>query len=165
LQLNQLLCDQARYAAVFWSQFDAETQLLHFMNAGHRPPLLFKANRRPMVRLEPTGPGLGVFPSAKFKQGSVPLDPGDILVIYADGIIEVSDPSDENFGEDRLITVVDLSRNKSVEEIRGRILSCVRTFAQATPAAVNLPLLVLRYVPISHSASHQRQYSNQASAG
>ena len=110
-QINRVLCDQDRYAAVFWTQFDPETRLLHFINAGQVPPLLFKANRRPMVRLEPTGPGFGVFPNATYSQGSAALDPGDILVMYSNGIVEACDESGENFGEDRLITVVELSRN------------------------------------------------------
>lgn len=84
---------------MFWTQFDPDTRLLHFINAGHVRPLLFKANRRPMMRLDHTGPGLGVFPNATYSQGSVSLDPGDILVMYSDGIVEVRDESDENFGE------------------------------------------------------------------
>jgi len=151
-EINRMLYEQDRYAAMFWSQFDPETRLLHFINAGHLPPLLFKANRRPMLRLEHAGPGLGVFPNAAYRQGSVSLDPGDILVIYSDGIVEASDHSDESFGEDRLITVVELSRNKSVEEIRTRILSSVQTFASDTAPATDRTLLVIRYAPISYNA-------------
>ncbi len=151
-ELNRMLYEQDRYAAMFWSQFDPETRLLHFINAGHLPPLLFKANRRPMLRLEHAGPGLGVFPNATYRQGAVTLDPGDILVIYSDGIVEASDHSDESFGEDRLITVVELSRNKSVEEIRNRILSSVQAFASDTAPATDRTLLVIRYAPISYNA-------------
>jgi hypothetical protein len=57
LQINRMLYEQDRYAAMFWSQFDPETRLLQFINAGHPPPLLFKANRRPMLRLDHAGPG------------------------------------------------------------------------------------------------------------
>ena len=151
-ELNRMLYERDRYAAMFWSQFDPETRLLHFINAGHLPPLLFKANRRPMLRLEHAGPGLGVFPNATYSEGSVSLDPGDILVIYSDGIVEASDHSDENFGEDRLITVVELSRNKSVAEIRSRILSSVQAFAGDPAPATDCTLLVIRYAPISYNA-------------
>src|SRR5260370_9774446 len=104
-----------------------------------------------MLRLDYTGPGLGVFPNATFRQGSVSLGPGDILVLYSDGIVEASDHSDEAFGEDRLITVVELSRNKSVEEIRNRILSSVRVFARNPGSATDHLLLVIRYAPITPS--------------
>jgi sigma-B regulation protein RsbU (phosphoserine phosphatase) len=152
-EINRALYEQDRYAAMFWSHFDPETRLLHFINAGHLPPLLFKANRRPMLRLDHAGPGLGVFPNATYRQGAVSLDPGDILVIYSDGIVEASDHSDENFGEDRLITVVELSRNKSVEEIRNRILSSVQAFAGDTAPATGRTLFVIRYAPISYNAA------------
>src|SRR5258708_2737384 len=151
-ELNRMLYEQDRYAAMFWSQFDPETRLLHFINAGHLPPLLFKANRRPMLRLDHAGPGLGVFPNAAYRQGSVSLDPRDILVIYSDGIVEASDRSDEHFGEDPLITVVELSRSKSVEEIRNRILSSVRAFAGDPAPAADRTLLGIRYAPISYNA-------------
>jgi sigma-B regulation protein RsbU (phosphoserine phosphatase) len=151
LEINRMLYVQDRYAAMFWSQFDPETRLLHFINAGHLPPLLFKANRRPMLRLDHAGPGLGVFPNATYQQGTASLDPGDILVIYSDGIVEASDHSDESFGEDRLITVVELSRNKSVEEIRNRILSSVQAFAGETAPATGRTLLVIRYAPSSYN--------------
>src|SRR5260370_26492344 len=110
-----------------------------------------------MLRLDHAGPGLGVFPSATYRQGSVSLDPGDLLVIYSDGIVEASDHSDETFGEERLITVVELSRNKSVEEIRNRILSSVRVFARDTGTEINRTLLVMRYTPIAHAAHSDRQ--------
>jgi sigma-B regulation protein RsbU (phosphoserine phosphatase) len=157
VQINRKLCEQDRYAAMFWSQFNPETRLLQFINAGHPPPLLFKANRRPMLRLDHAGPGFGVFPNATYNQGSVSLDPGDILVIYSDGIVEASDYSDETFGEDRLITVVELSRSKSVEEIRNRILSSVRVFARDSGPETNRTLLVIRYAPTAHT---DLQFSN-----
>jgi len=155
-QINRMLCEQDRYATMFWSHFDPDTRLLHFINAGHLPPLLFKANRRPMLRLHQGSPGLGVFPNAAYHQGATSLDPGDILVIYSDGIVEASGHSDETFGEERLITVVELSRNKSVEEIRNRILSAVRVFGRDTGPATNQALLVIRYAPISHPAPIDR---------
>jgi sigma-B regulation protein RsbU (phosphoserine phosphatase) len=105
-QINRILYDQDRYASMFWSHFDPETRLLHFINAGHPPQLLFKANRRPMLRLHQAGPGLGVFPNAAYHQRSVSLDPGDLLVIYSDGIVEASDHAEETFGEDRCLEVV-----------------------------------------------------------
>jgi sigma-B regulation protein RsbU (phosphoserine phosphatase) len=163
-QLNRMLYEQDRYAAMFWSHFDPDTRLLHFINAGHPPPLLFKANRRPMLRLDQAGPGLGVFPNATYHQRSVSLEPGDLLVIYSDGIVEASDNSDETFGEERLITVVELSRNKSVEEIRNRILSSVRVFARDTGPATNHTLLVIRYAPISAPAPMWRGHSVSAAS-
>ena len=116
-----------------------------------------------MLRLDHGGPGLGVLPNAMYRQGSVSLDPGDILVIYSDGIVEASDRSYETFGEDRLITFVELSRSKSVEEIRNRILSSVRAFAGDPAPAADRTLLVIRYAPISHSAPFETQISNHCS--
>src|SRR5258708_18463734 len=66
-EINRMLYEQDRYAAMFWSQFDPETRLLHFINAGHLPPLLFKANRRPMLRLDHPGPCPDVFPHRPYR--------------------------------------------------------------------------------------------------
>ena len=93
-KMNRLLCELAsaeRSATMFWSYFDAEEQLLRYINAGHFPPLLFKASRREVVPLRHGGPVLGVAAGAAYQQASVRFEPGDMLMIYSGGVVQASD--------------------------------------------------------------------------
>ena len=147
-RINKLLCEVAspeRSATMFWSYFDAQAQLLRYINAGHFPPLLFKANRREIVPLRHGGPVLGVAPGSVYQQASVRFEPGDMLVIYSGGVVQARDHHQEPFGRERLLSVVDLSRGKSAQEIRDRILSSVRAFAGDNEPEDDRTLLVIRY--------------------
>ena len=147
-KINQLLCRLAsseRSATMFWSYFDAEAQLLRYINTGHFPPLLFKASRREIVPLRHGGPLLGVATGAAYEQASVRFEPGDMLVIYSGGVVQARDHNQEPFGRERLLSVVALSRGKSAEEIRDRILSSVRAFTGNNEAGDDRTLLVIRY--------------------
>lgn len=84
-QINRLLWERAaqeRFATMFWSYFDPETRLLRYVNAGHCPPLLFRAGAFTPVSLSEGGPVLGLL-NARFQQGTVALQPGDVLVLFS----------------------------------------------------------------------------------
>lgn len=131
-ELNRLLYERAateRFATMFWSYFDPASQHLHYVNAGHCPPLLLKAaHRNTILRLAIGGPVLGLLPNAAYQNGSVRLDAGDILVLYSDGIVEAANSQDEEFGEQRIQAIVAKCRNKTAEQIRDEILSAVQAF-------------------------------------
>ena len=147
-KINRVLCEltsSERAATMFWSYFDPQSNFLRYINAGHFPPLLFKANRRDIVPLRSGGPVLGVAAEAAYQQASVRFDPGDVLVIYSAGILQARDRAAEMFGRERLLSVVGLSRGKTAHEIRDRILSAVQAFAGDSGQGDDQTLLVIRY--------------------
>ncbi|MCU1339613.1 MAG: serine phosphatase, partial [Bryobacterales bacterium] len=148
-----LLCERAsdeRFASLFWGYFDVRTGLMHYVNCGHCAPLLFRAHRpaSAVSRLCDGGPVLGLLPRARFQQGVERLDPGDVLVLYSDGIIEAANASGEEFGEHRLIAAVQSGvpiQNDDPDQIRDRILASLREFTGSDRLEDDQTLLAIRY--------------------
>jgi len=149
-RLNRLLCENAsreRFVTMFWSYFDERTDLLHYVNAGHCPPLLFRANKTSQspLRLSEGGPVLGLLHGAQFEQNIERLEEGDVLVLYSDGIVEAADARGEEFGEQRLIAEIQRGLENDPNEIRDRILASVRAFTNQAQLEDDQTLLVVRY--------------------
>lgn len=101
--LNRLIVEQTtsdRYITFFISLFDTKENKLQYVNAGHNPPFIFRGNQ--IVRLEGGGIPLGFMPF-EYEEQSVNLDPGDMIMLYTDGLAETMNPLEEEFGEERLI--------------------------------------------------------------
>jgi sigma-B regulation protein RsbU (phosphoserine phosphatase) len=86
-----------RYATLFYAIFDGTTRTLQYVNAGHNPPIVVRPDRS-VVRLETGGPPVGVFPDWTYKQGTVQLNPGDLVLAYTDGVTEAVNPAGEEWG-------------------------------------------------------------------
>jgi len=97
--------DGNRYTTLVAGSINPETGDLHYVNGGHNPPLLVRAQGG-AERLEPTGPMVGLFPGATFREGRAHLDPGDVLVIFTDGLVEAENARGEELGDARLAEVV-----------------------------------------------------------
>lgn len=156
-RLNRLLCERSagpRFTSLFWSYYDADTKLLRYVNAGHWPPLLVtgRSGRTEVMRLEDGGPVMGLLPDADYSQGTVRLAPGDLLILYSDGLIEAANAAGEEFGEERLLRLAMGSGGKSCEEIRREVLDRLREFAGAAPFADDLTLVAARFEPAAISA-------------
>jgi sigma-B regulation protein RsbU (phosphoserine phosphatase) len=81
------------------------TYQLDFTNAGHNPPLLLRnCDGRPgeVVTLDPTGAAIGLVDGAPYFSRSLQLTPGDLLLLYTDGVVETMSPEEELFGTERL---------------------------------------------------------------
>ena len=147
--INRLLCERTaanRFATMFWSYFDPHSQHLKFVNSGHCPPLLVKTTKRnPILRLQTGGPVLGLISGVRFEQGSVPLDVGDRLILYSDGIVEATNASGEEFGEDRLMAVVGSHADETAEPLRDTILRALDAFTGTAPQQDDRTLVVTVY--------------------
>ena len=154
-QLNRLLCERAsqeRFASLFWGYFHASTGLLRYVNCGHCAPLLFRAGGQGVSRLSDGGPVLGLLPRARFEQGVERLAQGDLLVLYSDGVIEAANATGQEFGEHRLIAVVEANPQAEPAEIRDRILRAVREFTGTDVLADDQTLLAIRYTGVPAAA-------------
>jgi sigma-B regulation protein RsbU (phosphoserine phosphatase) len=89
---------------------------------------------------------MGVVPGAKYHQGAVSISPGDLLVLYSDGVTEAPNALEEQFGEERLIAVIrGSSPQASAAWIRNEILRQVRLFIGETEVQDDLTLVVVRF--------------------
>lgn len=133
-RLNQLLCMKTareRFVSLVWCYFDPLKSILGYINAGHLPPLLVRQTAGgsfEVQRLDEGGPVLGVLPGATYRQTQVAIQPGDLLVVFSDGISEAANALDEEFGEDRILDVIRENWAASPTEICDAVLAKVRTF-------------------------------------
>jgi phosphoserine phosphatase RsbU/P len=98
---------------------------VEIVNAGHCPPLLVRGDT--VTRLEPAGTPLGMFSDGGYRSEKFNLDPGDLLLIYTDGVSEARNREDEEYGEERIVEA--LRRGTSVSA-REAVESCFQELAK-----------------------------------
>ena len=97
--------DGNRYTTLFAASLNPTTGDLRFVNGGHNPPLVVRASGE-VARLAPTGPMVGLLPGATFAEGRAAMAPGDVLVIFTDGLVEAENAAGEELGDGRLADVI-----------------------------------------------------------
>jgi sigma-B regulation protein RsbU (phosphoserine phosphatase) len=132
-----------RFVTLFYAELDPESGSLAFLNAGHNPPLIVHTGGT-VEQLASGGLPLGIKPNAEYREGRTQLQPGDVLVIYSDGVTEACSPSGEEFGPTRLYEVVSRNIEASAAGIRDRIESSLTKFAQGTSAADDITLVIVK---------------------
>jgi serine phosphatase RsbU (regulator of sigma subunit) len=125
-------------ATLFFADYDDSSGKLRYVNCGHLPPLLLRASQEAageesdavrVERLEPTSTVLGLFDHWECKRSEVQLHPGDILVIYTDGVTEAEGAEGEQFGEVRLLRTLVAHRGLTVPLLQQSIIAAVQKFA------------------------------------
>jgi sigma-B regulation protein RsbU (phosphoserine phosphatase) len=139
-----------QFVTVFYGVLDPATGTLVYSNAGHCPPLHFHAvNHKDIHKLVRTGIPLGIFEDKTWGQETAQLDPGDILVLYTDGITEAYHGSPLLFGEERLLNSVQTtlltagSQRPTAREIQDGILADVHRFVGGAPQSDDIALTIL----------------------
>jgi sigma-B regulation protein RsbU (phosphoserine phosphatase) len=130
-QVNRILCGhiaEGRFISFFYCIVDSDESTLTFANAGHYPPILIRANGA-VERLGTGGAVLGVFPDGAYEQGSIALRGGDRIVLYTDGITDVCNASDEDFGDGRLVDLAVANRACSAPALQARLATAVDAFS------------------------------------
>jgi len=130
-QVNRILCGhiaEGRFISFFYCIVDSDESTLTFANAGHYPPILIRADGS-VERLGTGGAVLGVFPDGGYEQGSVALRGGDRIVLYTDGITDVCNAADEEFGDGRLVDLAVANRACSAPALQARLATAVDEFS------------------------------------
>jgi sigma-B regulation protein RsbU (phosphoserine phosphatase) len=146
--INQLIyssTDQNKYATLFYACYDDSRRTLTYVNGGHNWPIWFHSNGV-MEELPVGGPVAGLLANAKYQQRTVQLCSGDVLVFYTDGITEARNARNEEFGEQRLIDVINENKHAQAAQLRDRILTVVKNFSGDQPQHDDETLLVLEVV-------------------
>ncbi len=125
--------ETSHYATMFFAIYDDGTRRLRYVNCGHNPPILVRANRD-IERLTATATVLGLFEEWDCTVAECELASGDILVIYTDGISEAGPNEEEEFGEERLIETTRKHKQQSAGEIVASILSDVQQASRGRQA-------------------------------
>ena len=131
----------SRYVSVFYGELEPNGGL-SYVNAGHQPPLLFRKDR--IVELRTGGTVIGPLPEVSFRRGHVRIDPGCLLVLFTDGIVERRSPGDTFFEEERLKRVVQESQGAPAGHLLDRILDVAHAHGEGRPWEDDVTVMVIR---------------------
>ncbi len=137
--------ETSHYATMFFAVYDDESRCLRYVNCGHNPPVLMRANGD-VERLGATATVLGLFEEWDCNVMDCELAPGDVLVIYTDGVSEAGESEhgeSEEFGEERLIAAIRKCQQQPAGEILDGVLSEVQSFSPDEQAD-DMTLIVAR---------------------
>ena len=143
-QVLRQVTNSATFVTMFYARFDQARKVLQYANGGHNPPLLLRAQTGQSVQLEAGGPIMGILPDAQFSDTALPLDPGDILTLFTDGVIEQENEAGEEFSIDRLEEVIRNKQNLPAAALVSDLTEAVSSFAGTKAQADDLTVVTVK---------------------
>jgi DNA-binding NarL/FixJ family response regulator len=132
------------FVTAFYAVLEPNTGRLRYVNAGHNPPLLISHKKSKTIdQLKATGMALGVMGEMIWRQKVIRMLPGDVLLMYTDGLTDAQDARGNFYDEHRLLNVVRKSAN-SAKEILQAVLDDLDRFTGGLPSLDDVTLLVVR---------------------
>lgn len=145
-KVNSLLCESLKpgnFVTGVYGVLDTRNHILTFSNFGHNPPMLLRTNGD-LEFLTEGGPVLGVTDTDLFEERALMLAPGELIVMFTDGVSEVFNEHEEQYGEDRLIKVIRENRDRTARELADAIYVSVRNFAGKKHVFDDLTMVVIK---------------------
>ena len=131
------------FATAFIGVLDPSAGEVVFVNAGHNSPMVLSRDGS-MRTLDATGFMLGAFGFGEWEEGGLSLSPGDVIVVYSDGVSEAMTPSDEEFGEARLLSNLRLNLSENPQRITSSLMTAIDSFIAGAPRSDDITLLTLK---------------------
>ena len=153
--LHQDLSRADSFVTVFVATIDTFEGTLNYASAGHTPTLLWRAESRTTEQLRSTSPPIGIFGFQGEQTRTIELKPGDILILYTDGITEAQSPNGDFFGLNRLIYILESRTNESPEMLQQYIQSEVTNFRRNGLGRDDATLLIIKMLPHTDPAPPQ----------
>lgn len=147
LSLNEMICTDTKsqkFLSMFLGLVDTRRSGLHYINAGHVPPILVKGGSGEYKLLEEGGTVIGLFPRAEYNRGAAMLQPGDVLVLCTDGILEAMNSAEDEYGTERLADCVARHRTKGSQAIVDAVLAEVQEFSRGGAHIDDKVLMVMK---------------------
>jgi len=132
----------ARYATLLYGQLSANGKLI-YCNAGHNPPLIYGAGG--LRRIEAGGMPVGLFEMAPYSGEQIEMTPGDTMVLYSDGVTEAHNVAGEEFGEQRMVEVMQAYHQEPATVLLDKLIDAVKTFAHGAEQYDDVTALVVKY--------------------
>jgi len=146
-RVNRYSCEQSlqgrRFTTAFLAELDPATGAMTYVNAGHNWPVLRHASGA-IERLEAGGLPLGINAALPYQSGTATLGKGDLLLIFTDGLVEAEDDGEHEYGEERMLPVLQALDTGTAKESLQRIMSSVDAFVGLTRQHDDITCLVLR---------------------
>jgi len=145
-EINRYLYENTpsnKFVTLFYGKLNHESGVLTYSNGGHNPPALIQSNGE-VRKLEVGGLPIGVMQNSTYREGEVEFRPGDVLIIYSDGITESVNDSGEEFGETRLIDVARRYLDRSAAGLRDRIDEALSRFVGTAAPVDDMTLMIVK---------------------
>lgn len=144
---NRLIYNDSRsklFLTAFYATLDLRTGWLAYANAGHNRPLWVHGDTGEIDELRAQGRVLGIFEHIELEQKEIFMDPGDLIVLYTDGITEAMNEKEQLFGLERLYTLVRANYRANPQELIDAIIATIADFTGGTPQADDLTMFVVK---------------------
>ena len=132
-----------KFATAFLLSYDPGSGGCAYVNGGHNDGIVLRGDGS-VTLLETTGMPLGMFARAGYEEGQTQLAPGDLLMLYSDGVTEAEDIHEEQFGMGRVIDVLRAHREQPASGIVEQMLRRIDEFAGAAPQHDDITLMILK---------------------
>jgi len=146
-RMNWILCRDGlpdRFATLVYLELEPHSGLLHILNAGHIPPIALRGVG--VEKLPPVAPLLGILPEATYAEQSIELQPGDLLLIYSDGLTDACNDQGDFFGDERLLGLLPQLQELSAQAAGDRLLAELKRFVGDERRADDLSLVLLKHL-------------------
>ena len=132
------------FVTVFLARFDPATLTLTYVNAGHNPPAVRRKANSAIVWLKPTAPAIGLAEHFHARMESIGFSEGDSLLLYTDGVTEVLNVRNEQFGQERLAELVQQNADRAAPELLQSIRQAVSAFGGNRPLVDDVTMVALK---------------------
>ncbi|HUA13919.1 MAG TPA: PP2C family protein-serine/threonine phosphatase [Verrucomicrobiae bacterium] len=147
--MNKYACTNSqgglRFTTAFLAEYDEARRTFDYINAGHNNPILRRASGQ-IERLDIGGLPFGIQPDLTYSSGRVTLAPGDWLIIFTDGLVEAENVRQEEYGEARLLAVLEAGRALTPADMLKRLMAEVDVFVGNTPQHDDVTCMLLKSV-------------------
>jgi hypothetical protein len=145
--MNKYACSNSqgglRFTTAFLGEYDPARRTLDYINAGHNNPILRRASGQ-IERLDVGGLPFGIMPDRTYTSGSVTISPDDWLIIFTDGLVEAENARQEEYGEARLLGVLEGAASTTPADLLKRLMSALDLFVGSTPQHDDVTVMLLK---------------------
>ncbi|HVT03825.1 MAG TPA: SpoIIE family protein phosphatase [Thermoanaerobaculia bacterium] len=132
-----------KYVTAIFVRVDPYSRVCTLVNAGHNDGLIARADGT-VDRIKASGTPVGLMPARSYTEIRSELAPGDVIALYSDGVTEANDPEENEFGDERLISLLQSGMGQSAEELVGRVFVQVDGFASTAPQYDDITMMIIR---------------------
>ncbi len=145
--MNRYACSNSqgglRFTTSFLAEYDPVRGTFDYINAGHNTPILRRPNGQ-IERLDVGGLPFGILPEARYETASVTLSPGDWMVVFTDGLVEAENARQEEYGEARVLTVLEAGKSGTPTDLLQRLMADLDLFVGSTPQHDDVTCMLLK---------------------
>jgi sigma-B regulation protein RsbU (phosphoserine phosphatase) len=133
------------FVTVFFGVLNLCTGELRYTNGGHNPPLLRRASGEVKAMSDIHGPVVAIMPGEEYEQSTLQMEPGDVLLVFTDGVTEAMDPDRNLYGDDRLFGELKAMPDSGAQAVVECVRESVEAFAGEAEQADDITMIALQY--------------------